>query len=77
MFSLVNKPGHMDRHYNKSINPVVTTSYASTSKNAYSSAGWTYIPSFIAFSPGSLTQSFSAGTFYFQPVEVDVFYKNI
>ena len=25
LFSLVNKPGHMDRHYNKSINPVVTT----------------------------------------------------
>ena len=25
LLSLVNKPGHMDRHYNKSINPFITT----------------------------------------------------
>ena len=77
----------MDRHYNKSINPVVTTVVPHLVLDMIFTAmlqpaktptqGWTYIPSFIALSPGSFTQSFSAGTFYFQPVEVDVFYKNI
>lgn len=50
------------------------SSYASISKKSYSSPGWTYIPSFIAFNPGGFTQSFSTGSFYFQRDEVEVFY---
>ncbi|RMX46700.1 hypothetical protein pdam_00015687 [Pocillopora damicornis] len=49
-------------------------SYASISKKSYSSPGWTYIPSIIAFNPGGFTQSFSTGSFYFQLDEVEVFY---
>ena len=77
----------VNRHYGKSIHSVVTTvapylvmdmiftspAMLQSEKKSYSSPGWTYIPSFIAFNPSGCTQSFSAGSFYFQRDEVEVF----
>jgi len=48
---------------------------AASNTNSYSSLGWTYSPPTGNSYGSSFTQSFLAGTLYFRPDEVEVFYE--
>ncbi|CAH3143484.1 unnamed protein product [Pocillopora meandrina] len=52
------------------------TNYASSNTKSYTNLGYTYSPP-SGHSPGSsFTKSFLAGSYYFQPDEVEVFYES-
>ena len=54
---------------------IYIASYASSSTNSHSSLGWTYSPPTGHSYGSSFTQSFLAGSYNFQPDEVEVFYE--
>ena len=51
-------------------------SYASSNTNSYSNLGRAYSPPSGHSYHTSFTQSFLAGSYYFQPDEVEVFYES-
>ena len=52
-------------------------SYASSNTNSYSDLGYTYSPPSGHSFTSSFTRSFLAGSYKFQPDEVEVFYETI
>ena len=52
------------------------SNYASSNTNSYSNLGYTYSPPSGHSYTSSFTQSFLAGSYYFQPDEVEVFYES-
>ena len=55
---------------------IYIASYASSNKNSYSNLGHTYSPPSGHSYASSFTRSFLAGSYKFQPDEVEVFYES-
>ena len=58
-------------------NDIYISSYASSNSNSYSDLGYTYSPPSGHSYTSSFTRSFLAGSYNFQPDEVEVFYETI
>ena len=56
---------------------IYIVSYASSNTNSYSNLGYTYSPPSGHSYGSSFAQSFLAGSYNFQPDEVEVFYETI
>ena len=56
---------------------IYISSYASSNTNSYSNLGYTYSPPSGHSRGSSFTQSFLAGSYNFQPDEIEVFYETI
>ena len=57
-------------------NDIYIAGYASSSTNSYSNLGNTYSPPTGHSVGGSFARSFLAGSYHFQPDEIEVFYEN-